>query len=364
MASVSYTTINEKELRRFVTEVFLAKGFSEDHAMLSADVLLMADLRGIDSHGVARLSGYLRLIDAGRINPKPKFTVERRKKTISNLNADGSIGLVSAPFAMDMAIEMSTEFGSGWVGIQHSNHFGIAAYHAMKALDVKMIGFSMTNASPLVTVAGGSERMLGTNPICIAIPAGNEPPFVLDMATSAAANGKLEIAERTGKPIPNGWILGKDGNPDLQPDGLKRGGMLLPLGSDSDHGIHKGYGLGSWVDIFSGVLTGANYGPWVPPFVSFLQPLPNLPGNGLGHFVGCWEVDGFRDYSEFCSHMDQWIQRFKATTPLREDESVIIPGTPERLEFGKRKAAGIPIVEAVMEDLQSISKKLNIAFEG
>lgn len=364
MGSINYTTVSEVGLRQFVTDVFISKGFSEHHAQLSADVLLMADLRGIDSHGVARLSGYLRLIDAGRINPTPKFSLERRKKTIANLDADGSIGLISAPYAMDVAMEMGSEYGSGWVGIQHSNHFGIAAYHAMRALDAKMIGFSMTNASPLVTTANGAERMLGTNPICIAIPAGNEPPFVLDMATSAAANGKLEIAERTGKSIPGGWILGKDGEMDTEPDGLKRGGMLLPLGSDNDHGVHKGFGLSSWVDIFSGVLSGANYGPWVPPFVSFLQPLPDLPGKGLGHFVGCWEVDGFRDYSEFCDHMDRWIQRFKNTQTFNSKQPVIIPGTPERVEFIKRKVQGIPLVEAVIQDLQSVAEKLNIAFTG
>ncbi|MFN5889713.1 MAG: Ldh family oxidoreductase [Bacteroidota bacterium] len=363
MPTIQYTTVSESGLRRFVTEVFLSKGFSEEHAILSADVLLLADLRGIDSHGVARLSGYLRLIDAGRINPTPKFSIERRKKTIANLNADGSIGLISAPFAMDLAIEMSAEYGSGWMGIKHSNHFGIAAYHAMKALDNKMIGFSMTNASPLVTTANGSERMLGTNPICIAVPAGKEPAFVLDMATSAAANGKLEIAERTDKPIPNGWILGKDGRMDTKPDGLKRGGMLLPLGSDNEHGIHKGYGLGAWVDIFSGVLTGANYGPWVPPFVSFLQPLPNLPGQGLGHFVGCWEVDGFREYEDFCANMDQWIQRFKATIPLNPSQPVIIPGTPEREEHVRRLESGIPLVEAVMKDLEGLAQNTGVSFD-
>lgn len=361
--SVQYTTLDPEDLRKFVTHVFLEKGFSEEHAQLSADVLLLADLRGIDSHGVARLSGYVRLIDAGRINPKPKFTFSNRKKTIGNLDADGSIGLVSAPFAMEKAIEMSKEFGSGWVGIQNSNHFGIAAYHAMKALAHKMIGFSMTNASPLVTTARGAERMLGTNPICVAIPAGVEPPFVLDMATSAAANGKLEIAERTGKLIPDGWIQSKEGSMDLQPDGLIRGGMLLPLGSDKDHGVHKGYGLGSWVDIFSGVLTGANYGPWVPPFVSFLQPLPNLPGKGLGHFVGCWEVDGFREYNDFCAHMDAWIQRFRNTTATDDNLPVLIPGTPEREHYNHRIENGIPIVNAVITDLENLATQLNLSFE-
>ena len=255
MGAPGFTKVNELDLRNFVTEVFLAKGFSDENAATAADVLLMADLRGIDSHGVARLSGYLRLIDAGRINPNPRFQLTHRKKTIAALDADGSIGLISAPYAMKAAIEMGAEYGSGWVGISNSNHFGIAAYHAMMALEKRMIGFSMTNASPLVTPARGSERMLGTNPICVAIPAGEKPAFVLDMATSAAANGKLEIAERLGKELPEGWVMDKNGNAERNPSGLKNGGMLLPLGSDADHGAHKGYGLGSWVDIFSGVLT-------------------------------------------------------------------------------------------------------------
>lgn len=362
MGAPGFTKVNELDLRNFVTEVFLAKGFSDENAATAADVLLMADLRGIDSHGVARLSGYLRLIDAGRINPNPRFQLTHRKKTIAALDADGSIGLISAPYAMKAAIEMGAEYGSGWVGISNSNHFGIAAYHAMMALEKRMIGFSMTNASPLVTPARGSERMLGTNPICVAIPAGEKPAFVLDMATSAAANGKLEIAERLGKELPEGWVMDKNGNAERNPSGLKNGGMLLPLGSDADHGAHKGYGLGSWVDIFSGVLTGANFGPWVPPFVSFLQPLPNLPGKGLGHFVGCWEVDGFRDYNDFTSNMDLWIDRFENTkTPEGSSHPVIIPGTPERLAFEERKSGGIPLVDAVYQDLHQIRTQLQLS---
>lgn len=356
-----FITVQEPLLRDFVRTVFEAKGFNEENAALAADVLLMADLRGIDSHGVARLSGYLRLMDAGRINPNPQFKLTQRKKTIASLDADGSIGLISAPFAMKAAIEMGAEYGSGWVGISNSNHFGIAAYHAMMALEKRMIGISMTNASPLVTPAGGSERMLGTNPICVAVPAGNKPPFILDMATSAAANGKLEIAERLGKDLPQGWVIDSKGQTEVNPGGLKQGGMLLPLGSDADHGAHKGYGLGAWVDIFSGVLTGANFGPWVPPFVSFLQPLPNLPGKGLGHFVGCWEVDGFSDFADFAKNMDLWIDRFEKTKTPENSKPVIIPGTPERLAHQQRIISGIPLVEAVFEDLMDIKNQLQLS---
>lgn len=354
--------IDGAALRAWTIQIFASQKFPEADAALAADVLLAADMRGIDSHGVARLSGYIRLIQAGRINPQPNMIFTQRKRATGHLDADAAIGLVSAPFAMLKALEMTHECGSGWVAISNSNHFGIGAYHAMMALKHNYIGFSTTNASPLVTPAGGAERMLGTNPICVAIPAGDELPFVLDMATAAAANGKLEIAERLNKPIPNGWALTKDGSNTQQANILKSGGMLLPLGSDADHGSHKGYGLGAWVDIFSGVLSGANFGPWVPPFVSFLQPRTDQPGKGLGHFVGCWDVDGFRDIQDFKKDMDQWIQRFKNTQPASGVNQVIIPGEPEHHQSEIRKIHGIPLVKAVMEDLDSIGKQLNIPF--
>jgi LDH2 family malate/lactate/ureidoglycolate dehydrogenase len=352
--------IQREKLQSWVEQVFIHHGFSVENALLSADVLMAADLRGIDSHGVARLSGYLRLIERKRINPEPLMKIVHETPSTATLDADEGIGLVSAPAAMDIAIEKAKNVGSGWVAIQNSNHFGIAAYHAMKALPHDMIGFAVTNASPLVTPALGAERMLGTNPICIAVPALNEPPFVLDMATSAASNGKLEIAERAGNSIPSGWLTTKDGSDSISPSELRNGGMLLTLGSDMDHGSYKGFGLAAAVDILSGVLSGANYGPWVPPFVSFLDPLDNLPGKGIGHFVGAWRIDGFRPAEEFKKHMDQWIQRFKATKPLQSDNPVQIPGDKERNSQTERVHRGIPLVENVWNDLQNISAQTGI----
>jgi LDH2 family malate/lactate/ureidoglycolate dehydrogenase len=138
--------------------------------------------------------------------------------------------------------------------------------------------------------------------------------------------------------------------------------MLLPLGSDADHGSHKGYGLGAWVDIFSGVLNGANFGPWVPPFVSFLQPRSDQPGKGLGHFVGCWDVDGFRDLADFQRDMDLWIQRFKATTPLNPKQPVIVPGAPELAQYTHRQTHGVPLVDAVITDLTAVGESLKHPF--
>lgn len=350
------------QLNSFCVEVFLRMGCSEEDAMQAADVLVQADLRGIDSHGVARLSGYVRLWEAGRINPRPKMRLVKELGSTATLDADGALGLVSAPFAMKIALERSKTLGSGWVAVRNSNHFGIAAYHAMMALEHQMIGYASTNASPLVSPTFGKERLLGTNPVCYAIPAGNYPAVIIDLATSAAANGKLEIAKRKNKPIPEGWLLDKDGRNSTHPDDLGKGGSLLPLGSDPEHGSHKGYALGAMVDIFSGVLSGANYGPWVPPFVSFLAVQPNLPGKGLGHFLGAWNLEGFTDTEEFKDHMDRWIARFKESTPIHPDQPVIIPGEPEFAHHRERTEKGIPLNPLVVEDLEKLAAQFSIAF--
>jgi len=354
--------IRHTELANFAEQVFRHIGCSEADARTAASVLLAADLRGIDSHGVARLSGYVRLWQAGRVNTSPNMHITAETPSTASLDADSALGLVSAPHAMKLAIEKAKNCGSGWVAVSNSNHFGIAAFHAMMALEHGMIGFALTNASPLVTPANGAERMLGTNPICWAFPAGEEHPLILDMATSAASNGKLEIAERKNKSIPEGWLVNKNGQPSHDPAELKNGGMLLTLGSDLDHGSYKGYGLSASVDILSGVLSGANYGPWVPPFVSFLPVLPDLPGKGIGHFVGAMRVEGFRPLDEFKAHTDHWIRRFKETRPANPDAPVIIPGEPEQQMQELRLKEGIPLNDKVVDDLKQLGLNLNIHF--
>jgi len=262
---------------------------------------------------------------------------------------------------MKIAIEKARTYGSGWVAVKNSNHFGIAGYHALMAVAEDMIGISMTNASPLVAPTYSSERLLGTNPMCYAFPAGKYPPVVVDMATAAAANGKLEIAQRANLPIPEGWAQDASGNASTNPHQLKEGGSLLPLGSDKDHGSHKGYGLSATVDILSAVLSGANYGPWVPPFVSFLEP-PNDPvGEGIGHFFGAMRIDGFRPAPDFKDHLDNWILRFKSAKTIDPGKKVIIPGEPEYNCEAERKKNGIPLIDAVVNDLNELANKLGIA---
>lgn len=357
---MAYHTFAEERLRNFTISIFLKMGCPPVHAELAADVLIRSDLRGIDSHGVARLSGYVRLWEKNRINSNPDIRIIHETPTTATVDGDAGLGLVVAPFAMRVAIEKAEKYGSGWVSVKNSNHFGIAAYHTMLAVEKDMIGFAMTNASPLVAPTFANERMLGTNPMCYAFPAGKYPAVIVDMATSAAANGKLEIAQRSGKPVPEGWIQDKDGKPSTDPHELKKGGSLLPLGSDKDHGSHKGFGLSATVDILSAVLSGANYGPWVPPFVSFLEPSAHPVGEGIGHFLGALRVDGFRPVDDFKSHLDNWIERFKSATPVSKEQSVIIPGEPELWAEMKRKASGIPIIDAVYDDLNELAGKLGV----
>ncbi len=352
--------IAEQALRSFTEKIFLSMGCSEKHASQAADVLLLSDLRGIDSHGVARLVGYVRLWEKKRINAKPNITIVHQTPTTATVDGDAGLGLIVAPFAMQLAIEKAETYGSGWVSVRNSNHFGIAGYHALMAVQKDMIGFAMTNASPLVAPTFSNERLLGTNPMCYAFPAGSYPPLIIDMATSAAANGKLEIAQRLGKQVTEGWIQDKEGNYTTDPHALKTGGSLLPLGSDREHGSHKGFGLSATVDILSAVLSGANYGPWVPPFVAFLEPPTDPVGAGIGHFVGAMRVDGFRPVDEFKAHMDNWINRFKSSSTIHPDQKVIIPGEPELEAEIDRKKNGIPLVDAVVKDLNMLAEKFGL----
>jgi len=348
-------------LREFTREVFIHMGCSLEHAALASEVLVSADLRGIDSHGIARLSGYVRLWEAKRINTKPNIRIVHETPSTAVIDGDAGLGLVVAPYAMEVAMQKAAAIGTGWVSVKNSNHFGIAGYHAMKALDQDMIGMAMTNASPLVAPTFSTERMLGTNPIAVAIPAKEQPAFVADFATTTAANGKLEILQRKNEEAPYGWIQDKEGNPSNNPHELKSGGALLPLGGDREHGSHKGYCLGAIVDIFSAVLSGANYGPWAPPFVSFLPLAPDPVGEGLGHFFGAMRVDAFRPAEEFKTNMDTWINRFRAAEPVA-GKKVLIPGDPEREMHQERLEKGIPVIAPVVKDMQEVAAKFNLNF--
>lgn len=358
--SSDHSFINHSQLKNFVSGIFAKAGFAQHVAEVGAGVLVEADLRGIESHGVGRLHGYIRQLDEGIIQTNFKPHIERESATTAILNGDRGLGLYNTTFAGNIAVEKAEQYGSGWVAIKNSSHFGIAMAHAKKAVENNMIAMVMTNASPLVSPAGGKERLLGTNPICVCIPAGVEAPYILDMATTVVANGKLEVAKRKGQQIPTGYAQTEDGKPTTNPDALKLGGSMLPLGSSLEHSSYKGYGLGAWVDIFTGVLSGANFGPWVPPFVPFLGHNQGKVGDGLGHFIGCWKIDAFMDVDEFKSRMDTWIQRFKSSKPVDGQERVLIPGEPEALSTAEKMKNGIPLHTAVVENLRILGERFGV----
>ena len=221
----------------------------------------------------------------------------------------------------------------------------------------------MTNASPTVTPLWGAEYKLGTNPIAVAFPAGKEPPIVIDMSTAVVAVGKVEAARRTGERLPTGWIIDADGKPSVQPEDYFDGGALLPLGGDYEHGGHKGYCLAALVDLLAGVLSGANWGPFVPTFVTGHKSPPPV-GKGVGHCFAAMRIDALMDVDEYQQRVDDWIQTMRTTRPAPGTDGPLIPGDPEREIEAKRRTSGIPLPETVVEQLREIGRKIGVAIPG
>ncbi|MDX2245268.1 MAG: Ldh family oxidoreductase [Bacteroidia bacterium] len=355
-----YYTFPAEKLEDFTAEVFQYYNVPEADARLSAEVLLYSDLRGIDSHGVARLSTYCGLLEIGRINPRPNIKIARERKATATVDGDNGLGLVVGPKAMETAMEKAAECGTGWAAVYNTNHFGAAGYYPVQALSRDQIGWANTNTTKAVTPLWGAERMLGTNPIAIAFPCKTEPPVVIDLATSLVSYGKIEIAWREGHPVPEGWILDVEGYRSTDPLAMIEGGSLLPLGSTFEQGGHKGYCLTAMVDILTGVLSGANWGPFVPPFAVKAPYTPGGVGKGIGHFFGSWDIESFRDVEEFKENMDHWVQTMRATRPQPGFERVRIPGDPEREALAERQIGGIPVIEAVLRDLEEVSRKTGV----
>jgi L-2-hydroxycarboxylate dehydrogenase (NAD+) len=350
-------------LREFCARVFMHFQVPESDAMQAADVLAAADLRGIDSHGVARMSSYVDLLGEGLINPKPQIKLVRSTPSTATVDGDNGLGLVVGPRANQMAIDIAENVGSGWVSVMNTNHFGIAGYYVLKAVACDMIGWAMTNSTALVAPLWGVERMLGTNPIAVAFPGKNEPAIVIDMATCTAAFGKIEIALRKGEKIPSGWAIDNQGRVTTEPADVLAGGALLPLGSDRERGGHKGYGLAVMVDLLSGALSGANWGPFAPPF-ALRQTIPTRSvGKGIGHFFGAMRIDGFIDAEAFKSQVDDYIRVFRATKPAPGTSGPLIPGDPEREAERIRREKGVPLILPVVKQLRGISKKTGIPFD-
>jgi len=353
-----------EQLHGFVVRVFERMGLPPGDAVQAADILVAADRRGIDSHGIMRLKPYCELLRSGRANPRPNVRVIRETASTAAVDGDGGLGLVVGPRANAIAMAKADDAGSGWVTVRNSQHFGIAGYYVMAAADRGLIGWAMTNAAPQVAPAGGAAPMLGTNPIAVGFPAGAEPSVVIDMATSAVAFGKVVIAKRDGRPIPEGWVMDAAGRPTTDPAAALTGGALLPLGSTAERGYHKGYCLGALVDLLCGVLGGAAWGPFVLPFlVPQRINLGREVGRGIGHFFGALRIDGFMDPAEFRARIDDWCRTFRATPPAADVDSVLVPGDPERRAEADRSANGVPLAPAVVADLRIVSEQTGVPFE-
>jgi len=352
-----------EQLEEFTARVFAHYGVPAADARLAAEILGLSDLRGIDSHGVARLASYVGLLKDGRINPKPNCKIVRESPSTATLDGDNGLGLVVGPKANEIAMEKADAVGTGWVAVRHSHHYGIAGYYVLEALKRDQIGWSMTNTSRIVAPLFGADRMLGTNPIAIAFPGLEEPPIVIDMATTAAAFGKIEMAIRKDVPIPEGWAIGPDGRGTTDPHEVAQGGALLPLGSVRERGGHKGYCLSAMVDLLSGPLSGANWGPFTPAFtVSHGDPVREV-GIGLGHFFGAMKIEAFIDVTEFKRQIDDWIRTMRNSRPAPDTDGPLIPGQPEYEAEKINRKEGILLIPAIVNELRAIAKDTGIPFD-
>ncbi|HZO95132.1 MAG TPA: Ldh family oxidoreductase [Candidatus Baltobacteraceae bacterium] len=352
----SKTRTPEAAERAFIVRALTAVGVRASDARDVADVLVAADLRGVESHGIARLETfYVRRIEAGVVNARPTYTVLRDGPTQLAMDAGNGLGHPAGIEAMRRTIAKAKDHGVAFGTVRNSNHYGIAAYYAMMALEHDLMGLSMTNSTHLAVPTFGRKKTTGTNPIAVAIPAGAHPPFVLDMATTGVTFGRLEVSERKGKPLKHGWAVDADGRETLDAAVAKSSGALLPLGGyGTDNGGHKGYGLGALVDILCGVLAGGAFG------ASADVSETGMHGGIVGHFFGAFRLDALRDGAELARDVDRELGTFERSAPAPGAERVIVAGTPER-EFTERyRREGVPIDPKVWETIDAMADRLGI----
>jgi len=353
-------------LKDFCTRVFVRLGVPPEDAEVTADNLVTANLRGIDSHGVARLRRYVNGLRDGVMVARPEIKVVHETPATALMDGGAGLGQPVSVRAMRLAIEKAMKVGAGFVAVRNSNHYGIAGYYSMMALEHDCIGISMTNAAPLVVPTFGRDAVLGTNPISVAAPAGEGRPFVLDMATSTVPRGKLEVYDRQEKPLPLGWATDEHGLPTTDAGRVLRnllartGGGLLPLGGAGEEtGGHKGYGLALMVDVLSGVLPGAGYATNIYPKTPEGKPLPA----NVGHFFGALRVDAFRPLEEFKATMDDIIRRLKNAPKAEGHDRIYIHGEKEFEMAEQRRVHGIPLHPKVVGDLKKIAEETGVEYD-
>ncbi|MGH2366365.1 MAG: Ldh family oxidoreductase [Chloroflexota bacterium] len=348
-----------ESLHALAREAMLKVGVPADHAETFATGCVIADIRGVESHGVARMANYVYIVEAGLVDAAAKPSIVHEAPATALVDANNGLGHVASTFAMQLAVQKARESGMGWVNVRNSNHYGIAGYYAGMALEHDMIGLCSTNAGPSVAPMGGKQRMLGTNPIAIAAPAGEEEAFLLDMATSAVAAGKFQIAMWEGKPIPAGWGLDAEGNVNTDPKAvLPGGGAQLPLGSFMELAGYKGYGLATAVDILCGVLGGDVFGTQVRN-VSVTRPDTKA---GTSHFFAALDVARFSSVDDFKARMDRLIRSLRDSARAPGVDRIYIAGEKEKIAERKHRQSGIPLHPSVVKSLSDMAARLELPF--
>jgi len=352
--------VSEKSLRAFCEEVFTTLGVPKEEAQVTTDVLVLADLRGIESHGVARMPRYVTGLKKGHIKPTDNSRVVKETKATALIDGGHSLGQVVGYRGMQLAIKKAKDSAVGIVTVRNSNHYGIAGYYTLMALDQNLIGVSMTNAAPLVVPTFGKGSVLGTNPVSLAAPASREKPFVLDMATSVVPRGKLEVMERKGKPIPLGWAVDETGKGStnarrvLDAMGKRLGGGILPLGGEGeDFSGHKGYGLALMVDVLSGVLSGAATGL----AVNADETRPNV-----GHFFMALDPSAFRPLDDFKRDMDRLARELKDSPKAEGQSRIYVHGEKSFARTERHRREGIPMDHKVVESLKKMGSELGVSW--
>lgn len=338
-----------RRLKEIAVSLLEAAGVPDSHAELVADSLVEADLRGVDSHGVQNLSIYVERIRRGLVELHPTFSTVHQSSSTALLDGQNALGQVAAMRAMELAMAKALEAGLALVGVRNTNHCGMLAYYAMRAARDGMVGFAGCNGPVNMAPWGGRDQLLGNNPICVAIPSAEEPPIVLDMATSVVAKGKLYAARSKGEHIPEGWALDRDGNPTTDPTAALDGGSLLPMGG------YKGYGLTLVMDVLAGLLTGSGYSRQVGSLHHELTR-----GMNLGLLMGALRVESFMPLPVFRELVDRYIERLKTSTPAPGFERVCLPGELESEARARRSTEGIPIPPKVWEALVTTGQGLGL----
>jgi L-2-hydroxycarboxylate dehydrogenase (NAD+) len=344
-------------LKEYVIRYFLRWQVPHEDAVIAAEVLLSADIRGVDSHGIIRLNNYYgSRLRKGLINPLSPMTVVKETRNTIAIDGGNGLGHPVSYKTMLKCIEKAAQSGVALATVRNSNHYGIAGYYAMMALPHDMIGVSFTNSGPLVAPTHGKKAMLGTNPIAVAVPALTAKPFVLDMATSIVPIGRVSVYQKEGKSIPAGWGVNGNGVITEDPAEVITGGALMPLGGAEIMRGYKGYGLGLMVDIFSGVLSGAGFGEGV--YGSTGEIAANI-----GHFFAAIKIENFREISEFKKDMDTLLTKLKESPKAQGEDRIYIHGEKEFENAERALVEGVPLSEAAVKTLKEAGEMDGVPFD-